>query len=108
MHGFSSKQWLRLSKVIRIFGFAGFFTVFLSLQILTGYYTLHRPKFRQPENGWTTHLQWSFSHPTYGTERDKKNQLLLFNLGFLFFTTGALGEAIRKLNEKNKPWARKL
>src|ERR1700757_1955285 len=97
MKHFAREQWLLVSKVLRIFGFVCFGAIFISLQILTGYYTFHRPRFPQPENGWTTHLQWNFSPPSYGTTQDKSNQLLLFNLCGPFFFIAVLGEGIRKL-----------
>jgi hypothetical protein len=104
MKRFSGKRWLWLSKVLRIFGFAGFGAVFISNLILIGYYSAHRPRFPQPENGWTIRLQWSLTPPTYGTAQDQRNELLLFNLGFPFFFIGFLAEGIRMANEKNEPW----
>ncbi|MGA8012647.1 MAG: hypothetical protein WB949_09495 [Candidatus Acidiferrales bacterium] len=93
--------------MLRIVGFAGYGTVFLSGLILTGYYSGHRPRFPQPEKGWTTHLRWSFNQPTYGAQTDDRNELLLFDLGFPFLFIGLLGEGIRKVNERNEPWKAK-
>lgn len=107
MKPISAHQWLWFSRVLRIFGFTGYGIVFVSGLILIGYYSAHRPRSPQPENAWTTHLPWSLIPPTYGTAHDKRNELLLFNLGFPFLFVGLLGEGIRKLNEKNEPWKTK-
>ena len=104
MQPLASERYLMLSKVLRIVGFAGFGALFISLQILTAYYSLHRPRFPESENGWSTRLQWSFNGTTYGTAQEKANQLRLFNSVFPFFVIGILGEGIRKMHEKNEPW----
>ena len=103
----SGHLWLRFSKALRIFGFAGYGAVFITLLIVTGYYSAHRPRFSQPEKGWTTRLRWSFSPPTYGTAQDQRNEDLLFYLGFPFLLTGLLGEGIRKATQENEPWKTK-
>jgi|SRR5712664_3809903 len=99
------ENWKIWSQGLRIAGVAGCLIVGLWSFSLIGYYSAKRPRSPNLEHGWTVPLQWT--HTTYGSPAENEQLLRLHFWFFPFFAVLGIGEAIRKMHEKNEPWRKK-
>jgi len=90
----SNDNWRSITKSLRIVGVVCCLVFFVSHYALLAYYSANRPRVPQPEKGRTVGLTWT--HPVrYGTERDERWSLWLFDLFLPSFGLIALGEMIK-------------
>jgi hypothetical protein len=90
----TKQHWITLRTTLRVLGFSGFLSAFVSLLGLTVYYSYSRPDVPQSQTGYTERLSWT--HPTrYGTAKDERLLSGLFISCFPFFFLIGVGEAMR-------------